>query len=468
MSDTKEKKSRFDISREVQEEFVNSIAQNMLNLAENAGDWQKGWAGSAPLGLPFCPATGKEYSGANMVRLVLTAMFSGYNDDRWLTFNQLQEIQKKNPDLQMHIKKGEHGTKILRPEEIFFTIDEDGKWNFLKPAQIRELRQREADGQEVPEVHRKTLFYPFVVFNAAQIEGFPAKEKLPSPMTEIERNDFVERFVASSGVVVEHYDGEPCFSHSENAVKLPRPESFTSTGEYYAAKLHEYFHATGHESRENRQKKNTLKDYAFEEMRAEMFSMLAGAMLSLPLTENNSAAYIKSWNQRFSGGDAKAVFKAASEAAKMLTAVVQFGRDEEPAAKWFPRRDEWPKLIEAQRQRDIANGVQVRLASPSRQVFETAPKLQEPKMPQIAVDFKSPGDDNPAAMARKILQRPDFLDLALKLDPRQALELSDLCAAFSTALSRELDAKLVSAPAAVENSIPLTEQKNAAQKRMRV
>ena len=170
---SEKKKNRFEISAEVQEEFVNGIAENMLKLAEKAGKWEKGWASETPLGLPFCPVTGREYSGANMVRLLLTGMLSGYKDNRWMTFNQLQEIQKKNPDLKIHIKKGEHGVRILRPEEIFFTIDEDGKWNFLKPKEVKELREMEENGEPIPDVHRKTLFYPFTVFNAAQIEGFP-------------------------------------------------------------------------------------------------------------------------------------------------------------------------------------------------------------------------------------------------------------------------------------------------------
>ena len=471
MSENTAKKNRFEVSRDVQEEFVNGIAQNMLTLAEKAGRWEQGWTGESAVGMPFCPATGKEYSGANMVRLMLTAMLSGYKDDRWMTFNQLQDIQKKNPDLQMHVRKGEHGTKILRPEEVFFTIDEDGKWNFLKPSDVKKLREAEANGEEIPEVHRKTLFYPFTVFNAAQIEGFPAKEKLESPMTEIERNDFVERFVASSGVVVQHYDGDPCFNHTENMVKLPHPEKFISTEEDYAAKLHEFFHATGHERREDRQKKKTqtLKGYAFEEMRAEMFSMLAGSLLHLPMPESNSAAYIDAWNQKFSGGDASAIFKAASESAKMLTAVIQYGRGEEPAAKWFPKRDEWPALIEAQQKLDAQNGVYVKqLEASDRQVFEPSPKLKEPKTPDIAVDFRGMPEENPAILARKILQTPNFLDKALELDPKQVMELSSLCGLLSTALSMELEAKNSTAPKAVESSIPLIEQKIAAKTRMRV
>ena len=473
MSEKAEKKNRFEISREVQEEFVNGIAQNMLTLAEKAGEWQKGWAAASPPGMPFCAATGREYSGANMVRLMLTSMLNGYNDDRWMTFKQLQEIQSKNPDLQMHIRKGEHGTKILRPEEIFFTVDEDGKWNFLNREDIKKFREAEANGEEIPEVKRKTLFYPFTVFNAAQIEGFPAKETPDNPMTEIGRNDLVERFVASSGVVVEHGDFEPCFNHVDNVVRLPRPNTFHSSEEYYAAKLHEFFHATGHESREDRQKKKeqTLKGYAFEEMRAEMFSMLAGAMLNLPMPESNSAAYINFWNQKFSGGDARAVFQSASEAAKMLTAVCQYQRDEEPSAKWFPKSEEWPALIDGQRQRDIANGIHVQVKEGVDAFIPSQKLRREPKapasLPEIVADFKS-ASDNPAVQARMVLQSPDFLDKALKMDPKQVMELSSLCSTISMALSMEAEAKLSKPPKTVENSIPLNEQKIAAQTRMRV
>ncbi len=80
-----ERKNRFQISREVQEEFVNGVAQTMLSLAETAGKWQKPWAGNAPMGMPYCPMTGREYGGANMVRLMLTSIVNGYNEDRWMT-----------------------------------------------------------------------------------------------------------------------------------------------------------------------------------------------------------------------------------------------------------------------------------------------------------------------------------------------------------------------------------------------
>ncbi len=153
----------------------------------------------------------------------------------------------------------------------------------------------------------------------------------------------------------------------------------------------------------------------------------------------------------------------------MLTAVIQYGRGEEPAAKWFPKRDEWPALIEAQQKLDAQNGVYVKqLEASDRQVFEPSPKLKEPKTPDIAVDFRGMPEENPAILARKILQTPNFLDKALELDPKQVMELSSLCGLLSTALSMELEAKNSTAPKAVESSIPLIEQKIAAKTRMRV
>ena len=108
-----EKKSRFQLSREVQEEFVNGIAQTMLSLAENAEQGQPSVAET-----PFCPVTGKEYSGANMVRLALTAMEKGYADNRWLTFKQLQAVREEHPDLNIRIRKGEHGVTVLSNEAL--------------------------------------------------------------------------------------------------------------------------------------------------------------------------------------------------------------------------------------------------------------------------------------------------------------------------------------------------------------
>ena len=89
MSQTQEKKSRFQVSREVQEEFVNGIAEAMLALTSKAAG--KPHVADTPTGTPFCPTSGREYGGPNMLRLMLAGMEKGYSDDRWLTFKQVRQ-----------------------------------------------------------------------------------------------------------------------------------------------------------------------------------------------------------------------------------------------------------------------------------------------------------------------------------------------------------------------------------------
>ena len=448
----KERKSRFQVSREVQEEFVNGIAQTMLTLAENAEQGQPS-VGEAP----FCPVTGKEYSGANMVRLTLTAMEKGYADNRWLTFKQLQAVREEHPDLNIRIRKGEHGVTVLRPEDVFFTVENDGKWNFVSEEQAK----------GIPDVRCHTLLYPFTVFNAAQIENFPAREQPAPSMTEAQRNELLERCVASSGVAVEHGKGVPRFDHKTDTVRLPYPENFHSSGAYYAAKLREFFKATGHTSREARQpvKAQTLKSCAFEEMRAEMFSMLAGAKFGLPMPEHGSAERLRLWNQTFSGGESRALFRAASEAARALTTLRQFEAGEQPAARWFPKREAWPELVEMQKQRDAVTGVSFR-ENASGASRPASGSTTSRSLSESARAFEK--TDDLTVKARLILQNPDFLNMALMLDPSATRELAALCDQVSQALHMELDEKLRSAPGAVENPLPLNEQKAASARRMRM
>ena len=454
MSQTpQQKKSRFQLSREVQENFVNDLSRSMLSLAEKAEQGQPS-VGEAP----FCPVTGKEYSGANMVRLTLTAMEKGYDDNRWLTFKQLQAIRDEHPDLNIRIKKGEHGVTVLRPEDVFFTVEQDGKWNFVSEEQAK----------GIPDVQRHTLLYPFTVFNAAQIENFPAREKPAPAMNEAERNELLERFVASSGVAVEHGKGVPRFDNKADTVRLPHPENFHSSGAYYAAKLREFFKATGHASREARQpvKGQTLKSCAFEEMRTEMFSMLAGTKFGLPMPEHGAASRLKLWNQTFSGGDARTVFRAASEAARVLATLRQFEAGEQPAARWFPKREAWPELVEMQKQRDAVSGVSFREKVGSDAPRPAPGNTASRSLSKSVRAFEE--TDDLTVKARLILQNPDFLNMALRLDPSATRELAALCDQVSQTLHMELDARLQSAPGAVENPLPLNEQKAASARRMRM
>ena len=266
-----------------------------------------------------------------MTRLMLESMDKGYSDDRWLTFNQLQSHKFANKNFKVKIRKGERGVKLLRSEDVKFVVDKDGKWEFLDDQRAKELR-----GKGV-EVQNKTLFYPYTVFNASQIEGFPPKEHPAPSMSEEERNAAIDRFVACLGVKVEHGHEKGRYDGEQDTIMLPDPDKCPSLDNYYAMKLRLAFHATGHNDRERREPDS------FEVMRGETFSLLAGARFGLPMPANGGA-----WPDKFEGGEKWKALEASADASKMLSVLEQFSRGEEPKAQWFPKKEEWPAMIAAQ------------------------------------------------------------------------------------------------------------------------
>ena len=160
------------------------------------------------------------------------------------------------------------------------------------------------------------------------------------------------------------------------------------------------------------------------------------------MPESNSAAYIDHWNQKFSGGDAKGVFQAAAEAAKVLTIMHQFEMGEQPKAAWFPRSETWPALIEEQAQRDAVTGAHMSApaeAVAARSTDSPTPRPAPRSFAESAATYEAAED--PVAKARIILQNPEFLEMALKQDAETARSLASLCDSFAQTLSMELDEK---------------------------
>ena len=72
---------------------------DILNSGKTV-DWTPGWfASSFGLGDINC-VTKKMYKGSNLIATYLTRVKNDYKDNRWVTFNQAQELKG-------NVKKGE-------------------------------------------------------------------------------------------------------------------------------------------------------------------------------------------------------------------------------------------------------------------------------------------------------------------------------------------------------------------------
>jgi len=145
------------------------------------------------------------------------------------------------------------------------------------------------------------------VYNVKFIEG---DYKLPVFKTGKQYSiDQIDNFVKATKVELKHTIDNGCFySPKKDYINMEYKTNFKDTDEanatvhYYSTLFHELTHSTGHESRTNRIETNLnrfgshTKEYAFEELVAEIGSMLLGNQYGIEKTiRDNHAKYLNSW-----------------------------------------------------------------------------------------------------------------------------------------------------------------------------
>lgn len=139
---------------------------------------------------------------------------------------------------------------------------------------------------------------------------------------EYKSNEVVDSIIKNMGVDYEEKGDRAYYSPSEDKITLPPMTTFHSEYGYYATKLHESCHATGHSSRLNRDIENRFgsQKYAIEELRAEIGSSFLMAELGLEADEthvNNHKAYIQSWISELKNNP-KVLFDAIKDADEIV------------------------------------------------------------------------------------------------------------------------------------------------------
>lgn len=346
------KKDRFQRSQDAQAAFVASFAETMRNIAAQGGMSGDMTARS----LPYSAVSGHEFSGANMALLMLKSEERGYTDDRWLTFEQLQKYRGEHPDEKIHIRAGEKGTTVLTSRWVSY-VEEGGERRVLSPEEVLDNERQKNNGLAAPEVKKALLYTPYTVFNAQQIEGFPAKEKERPAMSPSERRELVDRFVAAAGIKLDYtaQRSPSRWDEKENRLTMSGPHLFQRMGNFLLQKLRETFRAFGHESRENSPlyAGETLKKRGLEEMRAEILGMMAGRYLGIERDTGRMAQHVGLWEQAFGDKDTRSLFRAVTDAGKVLTLLHQFAEGETPRAKWFPPKETWEENFRATEYKEV-------------------------------------------------------------------------------------------------------------------
>ncbi|MBA5775652.1 DUF1738 domain-containing protein [Stappia sp. F7233] len=273
------------------------VTNNIIAAIEaGAGDWQMPWHRSGEgLNRPVNIDTNNAYRGINVVSLWAAAQARGFGTGTWGTYRQWQNNGAQ-------VRKGEKASLV-----VFY----------------KEFDVEEATDDSETEQGKRLMARASWVFNADQVDGYAAPS-LPEPTDPVQVLDKAERFIAGTGAVVRHGGSRAFYRPSDDIIQMPERERFlgsetsTATESYYATLLHELTHWTGHDRRCDRQFGKRFGDdaYAMEELVAELGAAFLCADLGVTLIPRpDHAAYIDNWLKVLKV-DKKAIFTAASQAAK--------------------------------------------------------------------------------------------------------------------------------------------------------
>ena len=269
---------KFDNKKEytkIAEKLIEVLNSDEINTSE----WVKGFKGF------FNPTTNKEYTGKNTLLLMLSQMLNNYEDNRFLTFNQIKKLG-------LTLKKGSKGTCL----NYLNTYRKDLKRNLTR----EELEDRNL----IKELEEKGLLQTykkyFTVFNGDDIEGLEEQKNI---IIDINNDLDLNRIAKNIGVDLKNENINTAhYNLNKDCIYLPKIYQINSCYEHYLLTFfHELVHATGSEERLNRKLGNYGLDeesHSSEELIAEMGSVLLARYFNVEVNEDlykNFLIYIKSW-----------------------------------------------------------------------------------------------------------------------------------------------------------------------------
>ncbi len=273
--------------------YAEVTARIIAELEDGRVSWVQPWdSAAASPGLPRNAATGRAYSGINILLLWGAVIERGYATQGWLTFRQALGAGGC-------VRKGEQGVAVVFADR------------FTPEAEKARAAETGDDPRRIPFLKRFTLF------NVAQCDGLPeAMTAAAPPPPERELVPVAEGLIAASGADFRIGGDKAFYSPGGDFVAVPPQPAFRAQINYYRTALHELGHWTGHPSRLARDLSGRFGSpgYAREELCAELASAYLCAALGIAPTVRH-ADYIGSWLEVLRSDD-RAIFRAASLASK--------------------------------------------------------------------------------------------------------------------------------------------------------
>lgn len=301
-----QKSSRKNSTNEAKKDtFIERILENLDSV--NANEWETYCTLNSVL--PSNLFTTNRYNGFNSIALYIDAMVKQCHSAKYATFNSITRAGGR-------LKKGAKGCVI----EYFSIMYKTPETNKNIPLETVKLMTEDQKSKLI----KLAIVKNYVVFNSEFIENIEEMnleidnaELLENEIFEIENcENFVSKIIKNGNLNLKFGIEESAYyTPTFDFVRLPKKQFFHTTSKYYSTLFHEVIHWTGHSSRLNRnlQGHNDRDSYSFEELIAEMGSMLCCLQFGIFEEFINSVRYLKGWSKANSQDRETIIRKAFTE-----------------------------------------------------------------------------------------------------------------------------------------------------------
>jgi antirestriction protein ArdC len=281
--------------------------------------WVQPWGSagiSAPLCLPQNAATGRKYSGINILILWGAVAERGFTGQSWLTFRQALALGG-------HVRTGEKGTTVVYADR------------FIPGGERTRAEEAGEEPEAIPFLKR------FTVFNTDQCEDLPAEASAaaPAPPENLILPE-AEALIRATGADLRIGGDRAFYVPSADVIQVPPPAAYFEPINWHRTVFHELGHWSGAAHRLGRDMSGFFgsKSYAHEELVAEMTSAFVCASLGIVPTVRH-ADYIGSWLEVLRDDD-RVIVRAASAASKAADYLLAFRPDPSEPVEAIQAADE--------------------------------------------------------------------------------------------------------------------------------
>ncbi len=263
-------------------EMYAQVAEGLISLMEQGvAPWSKPWIvrGANDPWLPHNGFSGRKYNGFNSLYLSLLMQKNSWDDPRFYTWNNVKSALGE-------VRAGE-----------------EKKWTLV----VYNKRISKPDESDPDKFKTFYLMKYYRVYNACQVDGLAPFDSFVPDDSFIHDDSFpvAERVVSDfedANTIRISYGGDRAFYQpGMDIIQMPEVEQFKTLASFYQTLFHEVIHSTGHASRHDRLGERSgfgSDEYAKEELVAEFGAAFLCANTDVPLAEDQSAAYLKSWAAR--------------------------------------------------------------------------------------------------------------------------------------------------------------------------